>query len=67
MKKKEKIITEEYVRSLTASELLKEQQTWTATQWQQYLCPNGTMTLEEVVEYTDKLIDKVFDGDESNI
>ena len=48
-------------------ELLKEQQTWTATQWQQYLCPNGTMTLEEVVEYTDKLIDKVFDGDESNI
>lgn len=44
---KDKVITEEYVNSLTESELLNEQATWTAAQWQQYLCPNGTISLEE--------------------
>ena len=53
---KEKVITEEYVRSLSEEELLEEQKTWTATQWQQYLCPNGTMTLEE---FRQKLYNKV--------
>ncbi len=62
---KEKVITEEYIRSLSEEELLEEQKTWTVTQWQQYLCPNGTMTLEEVVLYTDELIEEIFDGDES--
>ena len=57
---KEKVITEEYVRSLSEEELLEEQKTWTVTQWQQYLCPNGTMTLEEVVLYTDELIEEIF-------
>lgn len=42
-----KVITEEYVNSLTESELLNEQANWTAAQWQQYLCPNGTISLEE--------------------
>ena len=57
---KEKVITEEYIRSLSEEELLEEQKTWTVTQWQQYLCPNGTMTLEEVVLYTDELIEEIF-------
>ena len=53
---KEKVITEEYIRSLSEEELLEEQKTWTVTQWQQYLCPNGTMTLEE---FRQKLYNKV--------
>ena len=44
---KDKVINEEYVNSLTESELLNEQANWTALQWQQHLCPNGTITLEE--------------------
>ncbi|MBQ8484796.1 MAG: hypothetical protein IJ534_01470 [Bacteroidaceae bacterium] len=64
---KDKVITEEYVKFLTESELLNEQATWTAAQWQQYLCPNGTMTLEEAIQYSDQIIDEIFDEDESVI
>lgn len=52
---KDKVITEEYVNSLTESELLNEQANWTAAQWQQYLCPNGTITIDEAFDYLTKI------------
>ena len=62
-----KVITEEYVNSLTERQLVEEQRNWTATQWKQYLCPNGTMTMEEAIQYSDQIIDEIFDEDESVI
>lgn len=52
---KDKVITEEYVNSLTESELLNKQASWTAAQWQQYLCPNGTITIDEAFDYLTKI------------
>lgn len=58
MEKKQ--IDEAYLASLSEEELLKEQKHWTAKQWQQYYCPNGTITLDEFCDYAYKLIDKYF-------
>ena len=57
---KEKVITEEYIRSLSEEELLEEQKTWTVTQWQQYLCPNGTISFEEFKELGHRIIDEEY-------
>ena len=54
MEKKQ--IDADYLASLSEEELLKEQKNWTAKQWQQYYCPNGTITLDE---FCDLLIKKV--------
>ena len=51
-----KQIDEAYLASLSEEELLEEQENWTAKQWQQYYCPNGTMTMEE---FRDLIIKKV--------
>lgn len=51
-----KHIDADYLASLSEEELLKEQKNWTAKQWQQYYCPNGTITLDE---FCDLLIKKV--------
>ena len=57
---KDKVIAEEYVNSLTESELLNEQASWTAAQWQQYLCPNGTISFEEFKELGHRIIDEEY-------
>ena len=56
MEKTKKHIDADYLASLSEEELLKEQKNWTAKQWQQYYCPNGTITLDE---FCDLLIKKV--------
>lgn len=40
-------LTEEYLQSLTEEERIRQMSEWTPSEWQQYLCPNGTITLEE--------------------
>lgn len=57
----EREITQEYVNSLTKEELIEEMKTWSASQWQQYLCPEGVMTIEEFRELGHKMIDEEYD------
>ena len=40
-------LSESYLQSLTEQQRIEEMKEWSASEWQQYLCPNGTMTLEE--------------------
>ena len=32
---------------------------WSASEWQQYLCPNGTMTLEEFRQKLHQKVDEM--------
>ena len=40
-------LSESYLQSLTEEQRIAEMKEWTASEWQQYYCPNGTITLEE--------------------
>lgn len=40
-------LNESYLQSLTEEERLKQMNEWSPSEWQQYLCPNGTRTLGE--------------------
>lgn len=44
-------LNEEYLNSLTEEERIRQMSEWTASEWQQYYCPNGTITLDEAMEY----------------
>lgn len=52
-------LTESYLQSLTESERLDEMEQWSPSEWQQYYCPNGTMTLEEFRQVLYKRIDEM--------
>lgn len=54
-------LTEEYLQSLTEEERIRQMSEWTPSEWQQYLCPNGTMTIEEFRALGHKIIDEEFD------
>lgn len=49
-------LNESYLQSLTEQQRIDEMKEWSASEWQQYYCPNGTMTLEE---FRQKLYNKV--------
>ena len=55
MKKKHNL-NESYLKSLTEQQRIDEMKEWSASEWQKYYCPNGTMTLEE---FRHKLYNKV--------
>ena len=55
-KSKKHNLSESYLQSLTEEQRDKEMSEWTASEWRQYYCPNGTMTLEE---FRQKLHNKV--------
>lgn len=40
-------LSESYLQSLTEQQRIEEMSQWSASEWQQYYCPNGTITLEE--------------------
>ena len=40
-------LNESYLQSLTEQQRIDKMKEWSASEWQQYYCPNGTMTLEE--------------------
>ena len=44
-------LNESYLCTLTEDERIREMCEWTPSEWQQYYCPNGTMTLDEVMNY----------------
>ena len=39
--------TESYLLSLTEEQRINEMKEWSASEWQQYYCPYGTISLEE--------------------
>ena len=49
-------LSESYLQSLTEQQRIEEMSQWSASEWQQYYCPNGTITLEE---FRQKLYNKV--------
>ena len=49
-------LNESYLQSLTEQQRIEEMSQWSASEWQQYYCPNGTITLEE---FRQKLYNKV--------
>lgn len=49
-------LNESYLQSLTEEQRINEMKEWSASEWQQYYCPNGTMSLET---FRQKLYNKV--------
>ena len=56
MNKMKHNLSESYLQSLTEQQRIEEMSQWSASEWQQYYCPNGTITLEE---FRQKLYNKV--------
>ena len=56
MNKMKHNLNESYLQSLTEQQRIEEMSQWSASEWQQYYCPNGTITLEE---FRQKLYNKV--------
>ena len=54
-------LNEAYLNSLTEEQRIAEMEQWTPEEWAMYLCPNGTVTIEEFREYGINLINKWFD------
>ena len=40
-------LNESYLQTLTEDERVRQMSEWSPAEWQQYYCPNGTMTLDE--------------------
>ncbi len=63
-KRKDKIshdLSESYLQSLTKEQRDKEMSEWNVYEWEQYYCPNGTMTLEEFRKLGHIIIDEEYD------
>lgn len=58
MAKKKHNLNESYLQSLTEEERDRQQKEWSASEWQKYLCPNGTMSIEEFRQLLHKKIDE---------
>ena len=54
-------LSEEYLQSLTEEERIRQMKEWTPYECLQYLCPNGTITIEEFRALGHKLIDEEYD------
>lgn len=49
-------LNEGYLQSLTEEQRINEMRQWTASEWQQYYCPNGAISIED---FRQKLYNKV--------
>jgi hypothetical protein len=52
-------LNESYLQSLTEQERIKQMSEWTPSEWQEYYCPNGTMSLEEFKSLLYNKVDKL--------
>jgi hypothetical protein len=59
-------LNESYLQSLTEQERIKQMSEWTPSEWQEYYCPNGTMSLEEVMSYIKNNASKIIAEKYSN-
>lgn len=53
-------LNEEYLKSLTEEELSKEMDEWNSDEWEQYYCPEGTISLEEFRALGHKMIEEEY-------
>ena len=53
-------LSESYLQSLTEQQRIEEMSQWSASEWQQYYCPNGTITLEEFRQKLYNKVDELF-------
>lgn len=59
-------LNESHLQSLTEQERIKQMSEWTPSEWQEYYCPNGTMSLEEVMSYIKNNASKIIAEKYSN-
>lgn len=53
-------LNESYLQTLTEEEeRVRQMSEWTPSEWLQYYCPNGTMTLDEVMDYIKNKASKI--------
>ena len=62
MENKKHNLDEAYLNSLTEEELDAEMKEWTPSEWVNYHCPEGTMTMEEFYELGVRKIKEKFKG-----
>jgi len=67
MNKMKHNLSESYLQSLTEQQRIDEMSQWSASEWQQYYCPNGTITLDEffdeIYNNVEKTISEKYGGD----
>ena len=54
-------LNESYLQSLTEEERVRQMSEWTSSEWQEYYCPEGTMTLDQFKELGMKIINDEYD------
>ena len=54
-------LSESYLLSLTEQQRIYEMSQWSSSEWQQYYCPNGTMSLEEFSKLGHQIIDEEYE------
>ena len=52
-------LNESYLQSLTEEQRIAEMKEWSASEWQQYYCPNGTISLEEFCQALYNKVDEM--------
>ena len=52
-------LNESYLQSLTEEQRIAEMKEWSASEWQQYYCPNGTISLEEFFQALYNKVDEM--------
>ena len=55
-------LSESYLQSLTEQQRIEEMSQWSASEWQQYYCPKGTITLEEFSKLGHQIIDEEYES-----
>ena len=68
MNKMKHNLSESYLQSLTEQQRIDEMSQWSASEWQQYYCPNGTITLDEFFDEIYNNVEKTISekyGDDS--
>ena len=68
MNKMKHNLSESYLQSLTEQQRIDEMSQWPASEWQQYYCPNGTITLDEFFDEIYNNVEKTISekyGDDS--
>lgn len=59
MSKRKHNLTESYLQSLTEEQRIKEMKEWSASEWQQYYCPNGTVSADTFFEKLNKRVQEM--------
>ena len=68
MNKMKHNLSESYLQSLTEQQRIDVMSQWSASEWQQYYCPNGTITLDEFFDEIYNNVEKTISekyGDDS--